>query len=473
MATPATAEGAPPTAADGEVSRPATGFTAVNGRTSPQNGTHSQPPPNDSEKGRKLSEGEAGGSRQQQPLPQQQHQAPPPSHHSSPSPTSRPREPYIPPSSATATATARSPPYLESPSMKPASPKTGGTQQMNGVQPLRESKPSQNGITSPPKRKRSLSDGRRGSVNGPPYSASGTPHSPRSQRPGLDNIASRERDAYGRHPYSSPQESYPPSATDNYQPVPPDSYARRPSDAYPPNPQHAYPPPPADNSANEVYPRSERGPPSRPEYEQSVDPSIAPGQPRPYYSEAHLADALQRENRAHDQNLARAQYSTPEEDDNEGSTQYGEYGHSTDAAAIAEAERRGKRKRIFSNRTKTGCMTCRRRKKKCDEQHPECECIPGMIYVVLIMFVHQVITASVVASRVRVTMLEIPGKNQPITNRPCPFSRKTAIPLHPHQAVVLATLAQMLHVLTHPRITKDLPLHTDLRLMPVELDQSP
>ena len=31
-----------------------------------------------------------------------------------------------------------------------------------------------------------------------------------------------------------------------------------------------------------------------------------------------------------------------------------------------------KRKRNFSNRTKTGCMTCRRRKKKCDETRPEC-----------------------------------------------------------------------------------------------------
>lgn len=31
-----------------------------------------------------------------------------------------------------------------------------------------------------------------------------------------------------------------------------------------------------------------------------------------------------------------------------------------------------KRKRNFSNRTKTGCMTCRKRKKKCDEQKPEC-----------------------------------------------------------------------------------------------------
>ena len=33
-----------------------------------------------------------------------------------------------------------------------------------------------------------------------------------------------------------------------------------------------------------------------------------------------------------------------------------------------------KRKRNFSNRTKTGCMTCRRRKKKCDETMPECKC---------------------------------------------------------------------------------------------------
>lgn len=35
-----------------------------------------------------------------------------------------------------------------------------------------------------------------------------------------------------------------------------------------------------------------------------------------------------------------------------------------------------KRKRNFSNRTKTGCLTCRKRKKKCDEQKPECEFPP-------------------------------------------------------------------------------------------------
>ncbi|KAF2142531.1 uncharacterized protein K452DRAFT_308186 [Aplosporella prunicola CBS 121167] len=36
------------------------------------------------------------------------------------------------------------------------------------------------------------------------------------------------------------------------------------------------------------------------------------------------------------------------------------------------------RKRAFANRTKTGCQTCRRRKKKCDEKKPECNnCIRG------------------------------------------------------------------------------------------------
>ena len=36
-----------------------------------------------------------------------------------------------------------------------------------------------------------------------------------------------------------------------------------------------------------------------------------------------------------------------------------------------------KRKRQFANRTKTGCGTCRRRKKKCDEGKPECAFIPS------------------------------------------------------------------------------------------------
>ena len=42
-----------------------------------------------------------------------------------------------------------------------------------------------------------------------------------------------------------------------------------------------------------------------------------------------------------------------------------------------------KRKRNFSNRTKTGCMTCRRRKKKCDEIRPHCMCLPSPFRLVL------------------------------------------------------------------------------------------
>lgn len=39
-----------------------------------------------------------------------------------------------------------------------------------------------------------------------------------------------------------------------------------------------------------------------------------------------------------------------------------------------------KRKRNFSNRTKTGCMTCRKRKKKCDEARPECKLLMCLIH---------------------------------------------------------------------------------------------
>jgi len=37
-----------------------------------------------------------------------------------------------------------------------------------------------------------------------------------------------------------------------------------------------------------------------------------------------------------------------------------------------EGSEQKRRKRQFANRTKTGCITCRRRKKKCDEGKPEC-----------------------------------------------------------------------------------------------------
>ncbi|KIW96540.1 uncharacterized protein Z519_01931 [Cladophialophora bantiana CBS 173.52] len=53
--------------------------------------------------------------------------------------------------------------------------------------------------------------------------------------------------------------------------------------------------------------------------------------------------------------------------------QYGHPESATGAPTVAP-----KRKRNFSNRTKTGCMTCRQRKKKCDEAQPWCNnCVRG------------------------------------------------------------------------------------------------
>ncbi|CRK37152.1 Maltose acetyltransferase [Verticillium nonalfalfae] len=69
---------------------------------------------------------------------------------------------------------------------------------------------------------------------------------------------------------------------------------------------------------------------------------------------------------------------SPEGDDHDRSMSvYGPYtpGGSRDHVLQSDPK---KRKRNFSNRTKTGCLTCRKRKKKCDEQKPECiNCIRG------------------------------------------------------------------------------------------------
>lgn len=90
-------------------------------------------------------------------------------------------------------------------------------------------------------------------------------------------------------------------------------------------------------------------------------------------SDAQLAEVLQREAQGHD--TAQKSWG-PVNRPLEGGVQ-GEqpsslptYPQERPQAAVQVAP---KRKRVFSNRTKTGCMTCRRRKKKCDEQHPACE----------------------------------------------------------------------------------------------------
>ncbi|KAG8528083.1 uncharacterized protein KY384_006999 [Bacidia gigantensis] len=220
--------------------------------------------------------------------------------------------------------------------------------------------PSPAVLMSPQKRKRSLSRERE-NPPGPLQKQGGLPQSPaRPEMPnGVENGPSSE--SY------SPRQQYPP----------PQNYYQQPqTDAYPQNPQHSYPPPPEQpENSTEAYPRANGV--ARHDYEPPLDPSIASQQERPYYSESHLAEALQRENHNYDAMPERESFSQAEdEDDNPPEPQYTTYGGSREAGT-ADMDRK-RRKRVFSNRTKTGCMTCRRRKKKCDEQHPECNnCLRG------------------------------------------------------------------------------------------------
>ncbi|CZR60403.1 related to acetyltransferase (nodulation protein nodL) [Phialocephala subalpina] len=85
-------------------------------------------------------------------------------------------------------------------------------------------------------------------------------------------------------------------------------------------------------------------------------------------SDEQLGEALQRASQNMD---AQRGYGSP--DDDRSANPYG-YGN-REMSAQSDPK---KRKRNFSNRTKTGCMTCRRRKKKCDESRPECNnCLRG------------------------------------------------------------------------------------------------
>ncbi|KAK1504736.1 bacterial transferase hexapeptide [Colletotrichum tamarilloi] len=88
-------------------------------------------------------------------------------------------------------------------------------------------------------------------------------------------------------------------------------------------------------------------------------------------SEEQIGEALRRANQ-----MDANDYDNTSPDGDDRSMAYGSYtpGGSRDMLQSDKA----KRKRNFSNRTKTGCLTCRRRKKKCDEQKPECSnCLRG------------------------------------------------------------------------------------------------
>lgn len=83
------------------------------------------------------------------------------------------------------------------------------------------------------------------------------------------------------------------------------------------------------------------------------------------HTDEQVGDALRR---------ATEEYqSSPEGDDR--SMGYGSYTPEQRRDGVIQSDAK-KRKRNFSNRTKTGCLTCRKRKKKCDECKPECKCDP-------------------------------------------------------------------------------------------------
>lgn len=91
-------------------------------------------------------------------------------------------------------------------------------------------------------------------------------------------------------------------------------------------------------------------------------------------SDAQLAEALQREAHTTESVDQRAWGDGGLSESAEAEQQpFGPYASEKPQSGVQVGP---KRKRVFSNRTKTGCMTCRRRKKKCDEQHPSCKIYP-------------------------------------------------------------------------------------------------
>ncbi|KAM3072320.1 hypothetical protein ACMFMG_009130 [Clarireedia jacksonii] len=97
-------------------------------------------------------------------------------------------------------------------------------------------------------------------------------------------------------------------------------------------------------------------------------------------SDEHIGEVLQRASQSMD---AAKQHDydrrTLSGDDDRSADSYSAYPQGgRELSAQSAQQDPKKRKRNFSNRTKTGCMTCRRRKKKCDETRPECNnCLRG------------------------------------------------------------------------------------------------
>lgn len=308
-------------------------FTAVNGTTtSPTPPIKSRPNP-ETQKDTTIE----STSRPNRPSSQQERQKSPP--HSRPSQiTTQPEQNPHPTQNS---SMDRSAPNSASTTSNPAAQRQENEttedpkgQYVSSHSRTPSSQQSKTATTSPQKRKRSYSEDYENTNNNLTYHNHGLPPSPERTR-------------------MYPAENSRPHEPENLSPP-------------------TYPPPPEHSQPAELYPRTERHQLIRNDYDQRVDPNIAPPPPRPYYSEARMAEALQRENRSYDGMAPRDNFVSPEDDDEQHAQQYGDYGASRSSQSGLDMDRK-RRKRVFSNRTKTGCMTCRRRKKKCDEQHPECK----------------------------------------------------------------------------------------------------
>jgi len=77
--------------------------------------------------------------------------------------------------------------------------------------------------------------------------------------------------------------------------------------------------------------------------------------------EGRLSEAFQRNNDQHYSSSINAGDQQQSDD------------QSNDRPQVVKIPQEVKRKRNFTNRTKTGCITCRNRKKKCDEGRPHCK----------------------------------------------------------------------------------------------------
>jgi hypothetical protein len=238
-----------------------------------------------------------------------------------------------------------------------------------GSHPVTPGSQQSNTANGNKKRKRSFPEGYENPNNSAYHTHEMPPSSERQRMYSTDNgrqpemispVESYPRpEGYGRPDMGGPSDPYARPEHVGHT----DPYARpehiHPSDTYP-RPERVHQP--------ELYPRPDRHQLVRNEYDPRGDPTLAPQRDQPYYSEARMAQALQN----YDSMPTRENYVSPEEEDEHGQ-QYVDYGTNRSSQSAMELDRK-RRKRVFSNRTKTGCMTCRRRKKKCDEQHPECEC---------------------------------------------------------------------------------------------------